>query len=277
MRNLVSSFNEPGNDLPIRAYSDSALVSSMMTTNTDIIGTKPMRSSITSNSMNALVVENKYKSKKSVSFDTCVRVVLITSRVEYCNAGLYPILWYKKEDYTQFRKDVLKELTHSSLDILRTASSDSGDSIDINDNNRNDRSNVNNIKTNDRESDERSSENDITTIDSSRRISSCESGLHTLSTLKHVNTESSSSSNSDKNDSSNDDSEENSIIDVRGLFMSGMVSCIDDSRIECMVRQGEDNAKKQAMLSQQRRLMLKQNTNKSHEYLSNNPLALMCT
>ena len=48
-------------------------------------------------------------------------MILITSRAEYVQAGLYSTLWYKHDDYIEFKKETLKDLAGISMDILRNA------------------------------------------------------------------------------------------------------------------------------------------------------------
>jgi hypothetical protein len=50
------------------------------------------------------------KPKKSVNFDTCVRVVLIASRQEYLNYGMVDALWFNDQDYNEFKSTALSEL-----------------------------------------------------------------------------------------------------------------------------------------------------------------------
>ena len=48
--------------------------------------------------------------KKKVKFDNIIKVILIPNREEYFNNSLNDLLWWKKEDYCNFKKNFLLEL-----------------------------------------------------------------------------------------------------------------------------------------------------------------------
>jgi len=63
------------------------------------------------NSGETRTTEDDYeKIKKKVHFESAVRVILIPSRIEYLAAGLMPILWWEKNDFTLFKRSAVAEL-----------------------------------------------------------------------------------------------------------------------------------------------------------------------
>ena len=60
------------------------------------------------NQKNRIMTNKNYISKKKVSFNILVSVVLVPSRIDYINSDLIKLLWYQENDYIQFIKQYNK-------------------------------------------------------------------------------------------------------------------------------------------------------------------------
>jgi len=49
--------------------------------------------------------------KANIKFNSCIRVILIPSKEEYASAGLSTLLWYKEEDYAEFKASAFAEFS----------------------------------------------------------------------------------------------------------------------------------------------------------------------
>ena len=256
-------------EAPIRAFSDTALA----TKTEDSIPRPQMRSSMTTGNIVSLKNGQPYKEhiKKKVSIDNCVRVILITSRAEYMQAGLFSSLWYKHEDYIEFKKETLKELASTSIDILRNVScleghdqlnspEDDGRQMSVDNKGM---SNGGLVRPTDIDEDNTFPAKSVwSNLASEKRTSiSCASGLDKLAKMY-------------KNDSNPNGDEGNSRGDHvlnRPDSSDGMT--IESELINTIVERGEEKARKQALLS--RRLAEEQLNNK--QFIAKNPLTLMCS
>jgi len=258
-------------DLPIRAFSDTALT----TRTEDIVLRSPMRSSITTGNIDSLKSGQPFRArlKKKVCFDTCVRVILITSRGEYMQAGMYSTLWYKHEDYIEFKKETLKDLASISIDILKNVNNNDDIHEEIFQfkqenrqiqvkNNTSENKNGENINTG-------SLSSSLTNAEGEKRTSiSHVSGLDKLVEMYKDTDCSNGDSGKGRDDHilRNNDHGNRDSIDCDAVPL-------ERELIDSIVEKGEQKARKQAILS--RRLAEEQLNNQ--QYIAKNPLTLMCT
>jgi len=255
-------------EIPIRAYSDTALPTRMEDIKTT--SHSPLRSSITTGNMHSLKNCPPMKglsTKKKVNFDICVRVILITSRAEYVQAGLYSTLWYKHDDYIEFKKETLKDLAGISMDILWNAgrpppiqeigASEQGSSqTQVNDNTEGNKwagsVDIDNTNT------QQTSSNSVW---EKRNAFSYESGLDRLGEMFKAR---------DGIEAEQDD--HTTILKSSSCDRDHISSREETELINSIVEKGEEDARKQAALS--RRLVEEQKNNK--QYVAKNPMTLMC-
>lgn len=265
-------------EMPIRAYSDTALA----TKTEDNVSRPPMRSSITMGNIDSLKNDQSMKGclKKKVRFDNCARVILITSRAEYIQAGLYSTLWYKHDDYIEFKKETLKELASISIDILKNVNNDAvheqSDQLEqrkrqalVHDNTEENK-NGGNINT-DNLSDSHSSSS---IAGWEKRTSlSYTSGLDRLVEMYKNTSCSDGNSATGHNDDMVEKNDDGNNYGASRTSPGSEVLPLENEIINSIVEKGEEKARKQAILS--RRLAEEQLNNQ--QYIAKNPMTLMCT
>ena len=213
-------------------------------------------------------------------FDTCARVVLITSRAEYIQAGLYSTLWYKHDDYIEFKKETLKELASISIDILKNV------------NNHEAHEQIDQLEQRKRQvlehndSEENKNGGNINTDNSSyshslwsnagwekRTSMSCASGLDRLVEMYKNTSCLDGNSEMGHDDDMVEKNDDGNNYSASHTSHGSEVAPLENELINSIVEKGEEKARKQAILS--RRLAEEQLNNQ--QYIAKNPMTLMCT